>query len=536
MSRFFSINRKRFLIVYLTALLKLREARQRGLIKRPRKRFALALGLFLTGISFAGVLSTLMSAPQIKTDYLHEHLKELSADTPFIWTRTEFDLPDQDKLKIGQLITQADQDLLKEQARNQAHGIRCVSGQKNCVFPLRLSRRLTAEHLNQDFRVVNVKETSLRLNLQNLTEGDDFRLKDMAEETRILRFYQSQAGWIQNNLESVEVQPERDFARHEKFKEAFSQRITGMNYYPATASWRDFWVDFPLNEITSDLAVMQDLNVNAIRIFLNHEYFEQAETQQDALDKLKVFLDLCENYNIQVLVTLFDLRPNYELSNWTADINHIKTVLSSIASHAAILAVDLKNQADLDFENWGEGRVEAWLTVMARHIHKTYPDLAVTIGWSSSEHALRLKDVVDVITYHEYQSPKGFEDRLRAIKAAAQGKPVMITELGSTIWHPPFIKKFTEKSQASRLAKQLNQAGPSNGVFVWTLNDFDYVGAEVVGPLPWRQAQQRHFGLRRPDGSLRPSANVLKKFGAKTQPIRVSSEITSHNTTHNSTF
>jgi len=165
---------------------------------------------------------------------------------------------------------------------------------------------------------------------------------------------------------------------------------------------------------------------------------------------------MCERKDIKVLVTLFDLRPNYTFSNWASDIIHIDSILSHIPNHNAVLAIDVKNQPDLDFENWGHGTVEAWLTVMARHIQMKYPNLAVTTGWSKAENAVRLKDVFDVITYHEYENPKNFEDRLNSIIAAIGEKPVMITELGSTIWRPPFIKRLGESAQAKRLESHIS--------------------------------------------------------------------------------
>jgi hypothetical protein len=50
-------------------------------------------------------------------------------------------------------------------------------------------------------------------------------------------------------------------------------------------------------------------------------------------------------------------------------------------------------------------------------------------------------------------------------------------------------------------------------VFVWTLHDFETVGREIVGPLPWRRAQQKHYGLIRADGGERPAADVLRQYG-----------------------
>jgi len=510
MTKFPAIIRKRLHVLHLTFYLWFNAARLRTFSIKPKKRVPVAFGLFLCGIIIAGAISAIIDTPQVKTDYLHEHLKMLQADNHISWESSDFDLATQDRLKIEGLIMTAE-----KAAALQAIEYNCAGSEKNCAFALRLNRKLRASHINQDFRVANIMETSHRVNLKPSHGSHDLVLENITQQSRVLRFYQTQAGWVQNTVQHLEENPYTVSPRTEKFTPKFAQKFIGLNYYPATASWRDFWVRFPALEIKSDLITARNMNVNAVRIFLNHDYFDSAQTQGEALIKLNNFLDLCESYNIQVLITLFDLRPNYELSNWASDIKHVDVVLSKVADHPAILGIDLKNQADLDFENWGEGRVEAWLTVMARYIQMQFPELAVTAGWSSADNALRLSDVVDFISYHEYQNPKGFIDRLLSIKSASNGKPVMITELGSTIWHPPFIQKITEKTQASRLSQQLEQASQSNGIFVWTLNDFDHVGSDVVGPLPWRQAQQRHFGLIRNDGSFRPAADIFKSFGAR---------------------
>lgn len=468
-----------------------------------KKRTPVMISALLAGVAIAGLLSAAIETPQSEDEFLHDHLGTVSDARALKWHTSNFDLPSQDRFKISQII--------KKSERSKP----CKPAVKSCDIIVRVNRRLTVDHVNADYRVANIKETGLRVDLQTLQGNSDIAIKSIFDETRNLRFYQTQSGWVQNAADSVEVVLPVFNNRGEKFRETFGQRLTGLNYYPASASWADFWKDFPLEEIQTDLEKARALNVNALRIFLNHDYFDSALTRDEALAKLNVFLDLCEDKDIKVLVTLFDLRPNYTLSNWAADIDHIDYIFSDIANHKAMLAVDLKNQADLDFESWGVGIVEAWLTVMARHIQTQFSEIPVTTGWSKAQNAKRLNEVFDVVTYHEYQNPENFAARLSTVKSAVGGKPVMITELGSTIWHPPFIENLGEKAQANRLEAQLNQAEESAGVFVWTLNDFDHVGSEVVGRLPWRKVQQKHYGLTRPDGSLRPAATILKSFAEK---------------------
>ena len=469
-----------------------------------RKRIPAVLGALLAGVALAAALSNVIEAPQGQDDYLHDHLVSMPLRFDDAWAVSHQPLPAQDRLEIERLIAQMDYS--QGLADNELD-----TGEAS----IRVNRHLTEAHLNGDYRVVNIEDKNLRVDFQISPDGANMALRGILDEKRILQFYQTQSGWVQSadrTLSATRLRPVRDA---DKFETLFSDKVVGLNYYPASASWRDFWEHFPIDEVQSDLDKAKALNVNAMRIFLTHDYFNDDLTRLDALSKLNRFLDLCQEKDIKVLVTLFDLRPDYTISNWDADIRHIDTVLDTISAHDALLGIDLKNQPDLDFENWGEGRVEAWLTVMARRIQSKYSGVAVTAGWSEAANAFRLNDVFDVVTYHEYDSPKFLQDRLKDVVSKANGKPVMITEIGSTIWHPPFITRTGEAAQASRLQAQLSQASRANGVFIWTLNDFDHVGKEVVGPLPWRQAQQRHFGILRSDGSYRPAAHVFKNFGAR---------------------
>ena len=509
----------------------------RALFLNRQKRGPVMAVILMAGVALAGLASGFIETPQSQNEFLHEHLKAVTAANNITWDSTGFDLPRQDKLDIISVINQSEgskfgsglNTILTGQALERARERNCAAHQDDCSFPMRVNRMLTTTHINKDLRVANIIETSRRLDLNMKAGSTDIRLKGLYDETRVLRFYQTQAGWMNNMSVDVQMKVPSFADRKGKFSHIFEQKFTGLNYYPASASWADFWTEFPLEEIKSDLETAKELNVNSLRIFLTHDYFDNNKTREEALSKLDIFLDLCATKDIKVIVTLFDLRPNYALSIWAADIKHIDAVLSHAADHPAILAIGIKNQPDLDFGHWGRGLVEGWLTVMARHIQTDYPQLPVTAGWSNAKNADRLSRVFDIVTYHEYENPNAFDARLRTVKRITGGKPVIITELGSTVWGLPFSKRFNEAAQAARLKSQLGYAGEANGVFVWTLNDFEQVGREVAGPLPWRRAQQKHFGLMRSDGTPRPAANVLKSFGQGSQKPN----LTSSNPTQN---
>ena len=491
-----------------------------------KKRVSTLLGVMFAGVVFAGFVSSVLATPVSANKYLHDHLSQNVNTSDMIWAEEDGKLSDQNRSILTSLVLDTDRpdwtassDMsVTGQALATATDSSCSEKPEFCELTIRVRREFNEDHTNRDFRVTNVTENSQRVTFKFTPDLSDLTLSETAKETRLFRFYQTQTGWTQKTSEilvSEEMKPEN---RDGQFADRFSSGFVGVNYYPASASWKAFWTAFPIEEITSDLEIIESMNANSVRIFIHHEYFDSDETKSEAQAKLRVFLDLCAEKNISVLVTLFDLRPEYTVFNLEQDIGHIDQVLSNVSDHPAILGIDIKNQADLDFEGWGRGRVEGWLTVMAQHIQLTYPDIPVTVGWSKPTEATGLLEVVDFVTYHEYSDPKGFDIRLAEVKAKAGEKPVMITELGSTVWTPFRTTKSAEKKQASRLEDQLRHALNSDGVFVWTLHDFDHVGSEVVGWRPWRKAQQKHFGLIRSDGSARPAKNIFQLYADTRSP------------------
>jgi len=153
-----------------------------------------------------------------------------------------------------------------------------------------MGRQFLTDDLNRDMRVINVRETSRRVDLDILAKPAGLDVKGFTDETRILSFYQTQTGWIQNRIESVRSDPLIFSARENLFQDIFAEKFVGINYYPASASWADFWKEFPKDEIQKDLETANDLNVNSLRIFLTHDYFDMENTRENALMKLEVFL------------------------------------------------------------------------------------------------------------------------------------------------------------------------------------------------------------------------------------------------------
>lgn len=293
-------------------------------------------------------------------------------------------------------------------------------------------------------------------------------------------------------------------------------RLNGINYYPAGTPWRRFWPEFDANIIATDLDLVAGLGGNAVRIFLPVADFGPDAEGAANLGKLGTFLALADDRGIQVIPTLFDLKPGYRPALWADDVAYLRRVLPVLAASDAVVVVDLKNEPDLDRKAHGPGLVDAWLTTMALMTREIAPDLALTIGWSSADAAPDLAGLVDAVSYHDYAGVEGTADRLAQVRSQAGGKPVLVTEVGASSYGLALGFPGSPTAQANLLRDRLSQLGTADGVLVWTLHDFAAPDVAAIGGSPWRHRLQAKFGLYDRTGAAKPAAQAVTEAFAAT--------------------
>lgn len=486
------------------------------------KRRFLFVVILLAAALMASTLVVRFTAPAQKYDYLNDAVEVREEIQSVTWTGMDIRNADllskRDKeefsslLKIsdGHKTNSAKRPLLIGQANASKTTMHCESTSEVCTASVFLNRTLSPTYIHGDLRLVSLQETSLRQDLKVNQNTGKITVESTYRQARQFRFVLTQRGWVMktNELvsEDVIIPPERP--------EISFERYSGLNYYPASAPWSKFWSEYPREEVRSDLNLINDLGANSVRIFLNHDYFTNPATKDMAHKRLADFMDLCAENNIKAIVTLFDLRSDYRFANWSSDSLHIGEVIETIGNHKSLLAIDLKNQADLDFDSQGEPLVLSWLEAMTLSVREHSPRVAVTIGWSDAKQASNLSELLDLVSYHDYNKPDGFSARFKSVQAAIGIKPIFVTEIGSSRWSLLKFGEGSPKAQATRLQKQLDQLTGASGVFVWTLHDFEDVPTNIVGHRPWRRNQQKIFGIIDPAGNPLPSGEIFQTFNA----------------------
>lgn len=355
-------------------------------------------------------------------------------------------------------------------------------------------------HLDGSVFQADVSQLSVRY----MIEGDALSYYQFAKDQAATTLMNETNGWRVYAHERVDSTPLGGFDL-----EWTGPRMAGINYYPANTPWRLFWPSFDEFVIADDFERIVALGGNAVRVFLTSDMFEDPKNRQDGLDRLNTLLRLAERAGLHLVPTLFDLKYSFDPAGWGEDYEFLKAVLPVLAASHSVVLLDLKNEPDLDFEAHGRGRILAWLTTMATLVRIEAPKLPLTIGWASSDAAMELEEIVDVVTYHDYADVGTSAERLAEVQAQTK-KPVMITEIGYSSYEVALSLPGSLEKQEQALNERLTALEQSDGVFIWTLYDFNNVDASAVGTSPLVQKQQSNFGLFTKDGSEKPSAAVVQ--------------------------
>ncbi|WP_142784578.1 cellulase family glycosylhydrolase [Changchengzhania lutea] len=292
-----------------------------------------------------------------------------------------------------------------------------------------------------------------------------------------------------------------------------STQINGINYYPQNTPWDMFGDAFDPKIISKDFKIIKDAGLNSVRIFVQYDDFGKANVNTEKLKKLKDVLDLAEENNLKVMVTLFDFYGDYSVLDWSLNQRHAETIVSELKDHPALFAWDIKNEPNLDFDNRGESLVKAWLDKMIDLVKSIDTNHPVTIGWSNVESATILKDKLDIITFHYYKDLDDLDDVYKNLKLEIPNRQIAITEFGISsykgLWNP---FGNSEKDQTEYHQQAQTIFFKNNIQFMsWTLYDFIEIPKEVVGRLPWRKNTQKYFGFINTNGNKKAAFKHLIK-------------------------
>ena len=364
--------------------------------------------------------------------------------------------------------------------------------------------------------------------------------------------------------------------------------ITGVNYWPRRKAMY-WWSDFDADEVDEEFAIIADLKMSIVRIFLLWDDWQPTPdtVSEVCLKNLGVVCDTAEKHGLQLDVTFFTGHmsgPNWS-PQWLLDESveapspylkqlvsggnvvdskyrnpyHdevaleasrllLRTVVNEYKDHPAIWMWNLGNEPDLFA--WANDAYagQAWVREMTQLIKEIDDIHPVTCGLHADslhrDNSLRIDYVfaeMDKAVMHGYPMytpwakhnlDPDFVPYICAMTTALCGKPTLMEEWGgctalqgepSQMWAWKAYGEPREQFMASEedLAEYVAQVLPklvevgSTGAMMWCYAD--YIPELWDVPPCGESKHERHFGLVRPDGTLKPHAEVLRKF-AETNP------------------
>jgi endo-1,4-beta-mannosidase len=261
--------------------------------------------------------------------------------------------------------------------------------------------------------------------------------------------------------------------------------ILGVNYWPRRKAMA-WWSDFDPGEVREEFALIRELGLGWVRIFLLWEDWQPSPAQVDpqALQHLEQVCDTAAALGLQLDVTFFVghmsgpswvpgwlrgqdlavppgvrqvvcrqtpvaggyLNPFHDAVAVQAAEHLLRTVVARFRDHPALGVWNLGNEPDLFARPHSAAAGRAWVRRMARVIYERDPHHPVTCGLHTpsllEDNGLRVHDVfaeLDLAVMHGYPmycdwaaSPldPDFVPFLCALTSALCGKPVLMEEFG----------------------------------------------------------------------------------------------------------
>jgi hypothetical protein len=302
--------------------------------------------------------------------------------------------------------------------------------------------------------------------------------------------------------------------------------IKGVNYYPRGRPWAEMWFTWDGQQVADELQMARDqLGINAVRILLPYDV-----PRESAITRLREVAQIAGNLDMRLIVTLFDFHDHFPAAGsaeYGRHVRYLEDLLGNFVGDERIMAWDLHNEPD-HYKTWQEGkasRVLAWLSNIAREVKRLAPHHLVTVGmgqydnlWQPGPDGQRVIDYSDFISVHIYNAPDTAR-QLYELRTHTT-KPILLGEFGWPSGPRCAVPEYNEQTQAWVYRTILEQsAGQVAGILAWTLRDFH------SGPTKRWDTREEHYGLYRPDHSLKPAAQTFAAFAAPPLPSITSSNV-----------
>jgi endo-1,4-beta-mannosidase len=288
--------------------------------------------------------------------------------------------------------------------------------------------------------------------------------------------------------------------------------VRGVNYYPSQYPWRRFLTQTDAATVDRDFALFRSVEFNTLRIFLWNEALftcpgSGAVPVADAFLRLDGIVRKAAEYNLRLIVTLNDLPDltDYPLyDNPPHVLAQTRFIVERYRDEAAILAWDLRNEGDIDYDRgpFARDAVLDWLGQTSTLVRSLDANHLITAGWLHDSEATI--PYVDLVSFHHWSGvPQAF-NRIAALQKATD-KPVLLQEFGYSTQKMDLVAQATLIGEVIYTVEQADAAG----WLIWTAFDFPTDATCTPPNCPSEDNAEHHFGLWSADYTPKPAVSEL---------------------------
>lgn len=347
-----------------------------------------------------------------------------------------------------------------------------------------------------------------------------------------------------------------------------NERLKGAMYWPRKATEMHWWLEYLNGDITDqdlrdDLQLMKnDLGINTVRVFLYYDYkFKTTGTvcfvdgsgvvNQAMVNKVSTFLDLANEYQLDVLPTMF-MGLNYDnpgglgsgtylQDNYAAHENYLEIYTQLFENKTNVPSIILLNEPD-GFGAWSDNtratNLLVWLKDLKDASKQVFPGLNVYVNSSTHDNSFvvfpgapigsqSIYQISDALAfnsflwadngYWEFQVPPNIYEYANTNNTL--NKPIILTEFGwpsdydetgivvaNQQWDKPLGHRPTTPSTLEMQEMAYNE-------FTYWIDKFN-----IDGTLAWSAfdhvpgSYQDPFSMIEYDGTPKESANLFKRL------------------------
>lgn len=283
------------------------------------------------------------------------------------------------------------------------------------------------------------------------------------------------------------------------------------------------WTRFDPDAINRDMARIEWLGANTVRVIVPARAFGYPEPQDIMRARLETVVDLASRHGLRVSLTLFDWWHDY--TDVAGSRRWATALLSPYAGDARITFVELQNE--IRPQNVGAAEWAAALIPYVREVVRRPVAISVPALDPASDlrilHAALGSAQPDFYSVHFYWRPEIAAEYLEASRAAVAPLPLQLGETGYSTAIPYDVLPGVPASPSAREAEQayylrsLALVARRLGlppISPWILSDFAPDAIPPDDPALQSNPREYRFGLFRTSGAAKPSATELRTIFA----------------------